>query len=96
MDNFESKILKILAKEFEYTQGLHVEVQKLQNLTGAKDKVITALESLAQKELVNLYKEKNKIKLAKITWRGVNEVGAVNLKFGMGKNYYANYKAEGY
>ncbi|HME53774.1 MAG TPA: hypothetical protein VKM55_16215 [Candidatus Lokiarchaeia archaeon] len=96
MDEFELKVLKIIAKEFEYSQGLHVELQKLQKLMGMKDEVVTALESLAQQDMVILYKEKEKIKLAKITWRGLNEYGDVHLKYGLGKDYYANYAKEGY
>ncbi|HMF34605.1 MAG TPA: hypothetical protein VKK79_24500 [Candidatus Lokiarchaeia archaeon] len=96
MDDVELKILKILAREFEYTQGLHVEVQKLQKLTEMKEEVINALESLAAQEMATLYKEKGKIKLAKITWRGLNEYGDLNLKYGLGKEFYANYAKEGY
>lgn len=96
MDEFEQKILKILAKEFEYTQGLHVEVLKLQKLTGMKDEVNAALESLSQQDMVTLYTEKGKIKLAKITWKGLNEYGEVSLKYGLGKAFYETYAKEGY
>ncbi|WXG41953.1 MAG: hypothetical protein WED07_14505 [Candidatus Freyarchaeum deiterrae] len=94
LDDLEFKVLQILAKEFEYTQGLHVEVTKLQKLLGLKKELSAILESLENQKLVNLYKEKDKIKLAKITWRGLNEIGEVSLKYGLGKDYYKNYKME--
>ena len=43
---------------------------------------------------MNLYKEKEKIKLAKISWKGLNEIGDVDLKFGLGKDFYKDYKIE--
>jgi hypothetical protein len=54
------------------------------------------LKALGEKDFANLYIELDKVKLAKISWRGLNEIGEVNLKFGLGKNSYANYKKEGY
>ena len=94
MDDMEFKVLKILAKEFEYTQGLHVEIQKLRKLLGIRKELFALLDSLANQGLVNLYKEKDKIKLAKITWKGLNEIGDVNLKYGLGKDYYKDYNIE--
>jgi hypothetical protein len=94
MNDLEMKTLKILAKEFEYTQGLHVEISKLQMLMGLKKELDPILLSLEEQEMVNLYKEGEKIKLAKITWRGLNEIGDVSLKFGLGKDYYKNYDKE--
>lgn len=92
LEDLEFKVLQILAKEFEYTQGLHVEIKKLRKLLGLRKELDTALESLESQELVNLYREKDKIKLAKITWKGLNEIGDVSLKYGLGKDYYKNYK----
>jgi len=93
MDDLEFKVLKILAKEFEYTQGLHVEIPKLATLMGVKKKQVQEmLLSLEKAELVSLYKEKDKVKLAKISWKGLNQYGDVDLKFGMGKDYYKDYK----
>ena len=94
MNELEMKTLKILAKEFEYTQGLHVEISKLQSLMGLKKELEPVLLSLEGQEMVNLYKEGEKIKLAKITWRGLNEVGEVSLKFGLGKDYYRDYEKD--
>ncbi|MHA1268706.1 MAG: hypothetical protein ACTSPY_02860 [Candidatus Helarchaeota archaeon] len=94
MNNLELKVLKILAKEFEYTQGLHVEIQKLRKLLGLRKELNEVLKSLMDHGFVNLYIEKDKIKLAKITWKGLNELGDVSLKYGLGKNYYKNYKIE--
>jgi hypothetical protein len=94
MNELEMKTLKILAKEFEYTQGLHVEIPKLQALMGLKKELDAVLLSLEEQEMVNLYKEGEKVKLAKITWRGLNEVGEVSLKFGLGKDYYRDYEKD--
>ena len=96
MDDLEFKALKILAKEFEYTQGLHVEIIKLRKLMGLRKELNAILNSLETQGMVNLYKEKERIKLAKITWKGLNEIGDVSLKFGLGKDYYKDYKKEGY
>ena len=93
MDDLEFKLLKILAKEFEYAQGLHVEIPKLATLMGVKKKQVEQiLLSLEKAEMVTLYKEGEKVKLAKITWKGLNQYGDVDLKFGMGKDYYKDYK----
>ncbi|GAB4307724.1 MAG: hypothetical protein Kow0069_05490 [Promethearchaeota archaeon] len=97
MNEREQKLLKILAAEFEYCQGLHVEAEKLRHLTGlSKDELETALRSLAGQGLVNLYEYRGSVKLAKISWRGLNVHGDVVLKFGLGKDYYADYWKEGY
>lgn len=43
-----------------------------------------ALQKLKEKELINLWIDpRGKIKLAKITWRGINEIGDVNLRYGL-------------
>jgi hypothetical protein len=94
MNKLEMKVLNILAKEFEYTQGLHVEISKLQRLMELKKELDPILLALEEQNMVNLYKEGEKIKLAKITWRGLNEVGEVSLKYGLGKDYYKNYNIE--
>jgi hypothetical protein len=94
MNKLEMKVLNILAKEFEYTQGLHVEISKLQRLMELKKELDPILLALEEQDMVNLYKEGEKIKLAKITWRGLNEVGEVSLKYGLGKDYYKNYDIE--
>ncbi len=94
MNKLEMKVLNILAKEFEYAQGLHVEISKLQRLMELKKELDPILLALEEQNMVNLYKEGEKIKLAKITWRGLNEVGEVSLKYGLGKDYYKNYDIE--
>ena len=67
------------------------------SLLGVKKKDIQpVLKTLSEANLANLYVEKEKIKLAKISWQGLNEIGDVNLKYGLGKNSYENYSAEGY
>lgn len=67
------------------------------SLLGVKKKDIQpVLKTLGDAKLVSLYIEKEKIKLAKISWQGLNEIGDINLKYGMGKDAYKNYSAEGY
>ena len=67
------------------------------SLLGVKKKEIQpVLKTLGDANLANLYVEKEKIKLAKISWQGLNEIGDINLKYGMGKDAYKNYSAEGY
>jgi hypothetical protein len=74
-----------------------MEADDVAKLLGVKKKEIQPiLKSLGEKELVSLYSEGDKVKLAKISWKGINEIGEVNLKFGMGKNAYVNYQKEGY
>ena len=67
------------------------------SLLGVKKKDIQpVLKTLGDANLASLYIEKEKIKLAKISWQGLNEIGDINLKYGMGKDAYKNYSAEGY
>lgn len=67
------------------------------SLLGVKKKDIQpVLKALGDANLANLYIEKERIKLAKISWQGLNEIGDISLKYGMGKDAYKNYKAEGY
>ncbi len=82
-----SRILILLAREYEYSQALHSEKEDMMRKLGEED--ITsfdmALQELEEKGLVNLWIDpRGKIKLAKITWRGINEIGEVNLRYGMG------------
>lgn len=96
-EELELRALKLLAKSFEYNQALHMEADQMAKLLGVKRKEIQpVLRALGDAKLANLYVEGDNIKLAKITWVGLNEIGEVNLKFGMGKDTYKNYKAEGY
>ena len=89
--------MKLLAKNFEYNQALHMEADQMASLLGVKKKDIQpVLKSLGDIHLANLYIEKDKIKLAKISWQGLNELGEINLKYGLGKDSYDNYTAEGY
>ncbi len=95
--DLEERALKLLAKGFEYNQALHMEAPQMAELLGVKNREIQpALKVLAEKEWANLYTEGEKVKLAKISWKGLNEIGEVNLKFGMGKDAYKDYDAEGY
>jgi hypothetical protein len=74
-----------------------MEADQMASLLGVKKKDIQpVLKSLGDANLANLYVEKEKIKLAKISWQGLNEIGEINLKYGMGKDAYKNYNAEGY
>ena len=96
-EELELRALKLLAKNFEYNQALHMEADLMADLLGVKKKEIQpVLKSLSDANLANLYIEGDKVKLAKISWQGLNEIGDINLKFGMGKDTYKNYKAEGY
>ena len=96
-EELERRALKLLAKNFEYNQALHMEANDMAALLGVKRKEIQApLKALGDKQLANLYIERDVIKLAKISWKGLNEIGDVNLKFGMGKDSYKNYNVEGY
>lgn len=96
-EELEKRALKLLAKNFEYNQALHMEANDMANLLGIKRKEIQpALKALGEKKFANLYVERDVIKLAKISWIGLNEIGEVNLKYGMGKDSYKNYDAEGY
>ncbi|MHA1491682.1 MAG: hypothetical protein ACTSRI_18755, partial [Promethearchaeota archaeon] len=75
---------------------LHMETNDMAKLLGLKRKEIQPiLKLLAEKKLANIYVERDNVKLAKISWQGLNEIGEVNLKFGMGKDAYANYIKEG-
>lgn len=74
-----------------------MEADHMAFLLGVKKKDIQpVLKTLGDANLANLYVEKEKIKLAKISWQGLNEIGDINLKYGMGKDAYKNYSAEGY
>ncbi len=96
-EELELRALKLLAKNFEYNQALHMEADLMAKLLGVKKKDIQpVLKALGKAQLANLYEEGETVKLAKISWQGLNEIGEVNLKFGMGKDLYKNYNAEGY
>ena len=96
-EELELRALKLLAKNFEYNQALHMEADLMASLLGVKKNDIQpVLNALGEAQLANLYKEGDKVKLAKISWQGLNEIGEINLKFGMGKDAYKNYNAEGY
>lgn len=74
-----------------------MEADQMTVLLGVKKKEMQqVLQTLGDANLANLYIEKDKIKLAKISWQGLNEIGDINLKYGMGKDAYKNYSAEGY
>jgi hypothetical protein len=81
-----SRILNLLAREFEYSQALHSEKEDMMNKLGIDDTTSfdTALQELEGKGLVNLWIDpRGKIKLAKITWRGINEIGEMKLRYGL-------------
>lgn len=79
-------VLSLLAKEYEYTQALHSEKEDIAKKLGLEDyeSLDTILMSLQEEGLVHLWIDhRGKIKLAKITWRGLNEVGDVHLRYGL-------------
>ena len=85
-NNLTKRILTLLAREYEYSQALHSEKEDMMSKLGVDDTTSfdTALQELEGKELVNLWIDpRGKIKLAKITWRGLNEFGEVNLRYGL-------------
>lgn len=84
--DLSSRILTLLAQEFEYTQALHCEKEDMMNKLGEDDSESfdAALQELEGNGLVNLWIDsRGKIKLAKITWRGINEIGEVHLRYGL-------------
>lgn len=83
-----SSILNLLAREFEYSQALHSEKEDMMSKLGVDDVAAfdEALQSLESDGLINLWSDRGKIKLAKITWRGLNEIGDVKLRYGMDKS----------
>ncbi|MFW9794503.1 MAG: hypothetical protein ACFFEE_09380 [Candidatus Thorarchaeota archaeon] len=85
-DNLSKRILTLLAREFEYSQALHSEKEDMMSKLGESDtsSFDEALQELEVKGLVNLWIDpRGKIKLAKITWRGINEFGEVKLRYGL-------------
>ncbi|MHA2303192.1 MAG: hypothetical protein ACXACD_19780, partial [Candidatus Thorarchaeota archaeon] len=71
------RILTLLAREYEYTQSLHSEKEDMMSKLEVDDTTSfdAALQKLDEKGLVNLWIDpRGKIKLAKITWRGINEI----------------------
>ena len=87
--DLSGSILTLLAKEFEYTQALHCEKEDMMSKLGVDDtsSFDDALLVLEKDGFVNLWIDpRGKIKLAKITWRGLNKVGDVSLRYGLDKS----------
>ena len=87
--DLNGSILTLLAKEFEYTQSLHCEKEDMMSKLGVDDVPAfdEALLALEKEGLVNIWIDpRGKIKLAKITWRGLNRLGDVNLRYGLDKS----------
>lgn len=76
------KVLKLLASEFSYTQALHVEKDVLiKKLNVDEITLDDVLASLEEEGFVNLNRNrKGKIKLAKITWQGLNSIGDIEIR----------------
>ncbi|MFQ5831825.1 MAG: hypothetical protein ACE5H4_03900 [Candidatus Thorarchaeota archaeon] len=88
-DDLRSRLLNLLAREFEYTQALHSEKEDIARKLdlGDLDALDDTLRSLEQDGLVNLWVDpRGRIKLAKITWRGLNEIGDVKLHYGLDRS----------
>ena len=80
------EILNLLAKEYEYTQALHSEKEEIvRKLILADDDALdSVLLNLQEDGLVDLWIDhRGKIKLAKITRRGLDEIGDVHLLYGL-------------
>ncbi|MFX0108255.1 MAG: hypothetical protein ACFE7R_08230 [Candidatus Hodarchaeota archaeon] len=87
--DLKTRILNLLAREFEFTQALHSEKEDMMSKLKVDDiaSFDEALLALQEEELVNLWiGPRGDVKLAKITWRGLNEVGNVNLRYGIDKS----------
>jgi hypothetical protein len=85
-DELGTKILHLLAREFEYTQALHSEKEEIARKLALDDidALDDALRGLEQEGVVNLWIDhRGIVKLAKITWQGLNEIGEVKLRYGM-------------
>ena len=79
-------VLNLLAREYEYSQALHSEREEIvRKLNLADDETLdSVLLNLQEEGLVNLWIDhRGKIKLAKITWRGLDEIGDVHLHYGL-------------
>ncbi|MGD9382400.1 MAG: hypothetical protein PVI03_08145 [Candidatus Thorarchaeota archaeon] len=87
--DLSDSILALLTKEFEYSQALHSEKEDMMSKLGIDDvpSFDEALLALEKDGLVNVWIDpRGKIKLAKITWRGLNKVGEVSLRYGLDKS----------
>ncbi|MFW9800119.1 MAG: hypothetical protein ACFFD9_06775 [Candidatus Thorarchaeota archaeon] len=85
-NDLRNRLLNLLAREFEYTQALHCEKEDIARKLdlGDIDAIDDALQSLERDGFVNLWVDpRGKIKLAKITWLGLNQVGDVKLHYGL-------------
>jgi hypothetical protein len=79
-------VLYLLAKEYEYSQALHSELEDILRKLDLTDEeaLETSLLTLQEEGLVHLWIDhRGKIKLAKITWRGLNQIGDVHLNYGL-------------
>ncbi|MFW9768402.1 MAG: hypothetical protein ACFFF9_05635 [Candidatus Thorarchaeota archaeon] len=84
--DLRSRILNLLVREFEYTQALHSEKEDMMRKLGVDDTTVfdEALRELDHEGLITIWIDhRNIIKLAKITWRGINEIGDVKLRYGL-------------
>ncbi len=85
-DDTRIRILNLLAREFEYTQALHSEKEEIMRKLALDDiEVLDAvLLGLEQDGLVSLWiDDRGVVKLAKITWQGLNQIGDVKLRYGL-------------
>ena len=79
----------MLAEEFEYSQALHSEKEDIIRKLDLSDEeaLDSILLSLQEEGLVHLWIDyRGKIKLAKITWQGLNVIGDVRLRYGLDKS----------
>ncbi|UCE11814.1 MAG: hypothetical protein JSW61_07745 [Candidatus Thorarchaeota archaeon] len=86
--DLKAKVLKLLALEFEYTQALHSETEDIASKLGEdEDSIVETLQDLEREGLVSIWIDhRGKVKLAKITWRGLNEYGSVDLRYGLDRS----------
>ena len=87
--NTRKDVLYLLAKEYEYSQALHSEKEDIIRKLDLSDEeaLDPILLSLQEEGLVHLWIDhRGKIKLAKITWQGLNAIGNVQLHYGLDKS----------
>ncbi|MHA2224637.1 MAG: hypothetical protein ACXAC8_05505 [Candidatus Hodarchaeales archaeon] len=85
-NGLKQDILNLLAKEFEYTQALHSEIEDIIQKLGLEDNtnIDETLKNLQQEGLIHLWIDhRGKIKLAKITVLGLNQYGDVSLNYSL-------------
>jgi alkylation response protein AidB-like acyl-CoA dehydrogenase len=70
----EDKLLKVLAEDYRVNPGLHMSREDLKEYFDVSDEELDrVMESLEQKKLVKLYRDRKGIQLAKATYEGLKK-----------------------